>query len=102
MPIHEYECEVCRESIERLYLPGEKVPEEVVDYCPMGRTIATFIKVISRSSFRLLGTGWAYDGYSDRPWGKKSYAKAMSEDGYIPGSYIETGKAQFKEKGEEE
>ena len=66
MPIHEFECEVCGEPVEKLYLPGEKVPEEITEYCSLGGTVQTFHKVVSRSSFRLKGTGWAFDGYTNR------------------------------------
>lgn len=101
MPIHEYECEICHNRIERLFKSSEKPPEQVVEFCRQGRRVETFRKIISQSSFRLKGFGWAFDGYTNRPWGKKPYGRAMKEDGYIPGSYIKTGKAQFKEKGEE-
>jgi predicted nucleic acid-binding Zn ribbon protein len=98
MPIHEYECEVCSHIIEKLYMPGEETPEEIVEICPLAGLPLVFHKVISVSSFRLKGTGWAFDGYENRPWGKKPYHRAVKEDGYVPGSYIKTGKAEFKEE----
>lgn len=98
MPIHEYECEVCGNRLERLYLAGEKVLEEITDYCDLGGTVQTFKKTISQSNFKLKGFGWAFDGYNDRPWGNKPYHRAVKEDGYVPGSYVKTGKPIHKKE----
>lgn len=93
MPIYELQCPECGDIMEVLVIKTTDVRR---GYCV--KCQKEMQRVISECSFRLKGTGWAFDGYEDRPWGKKPYHKAVKEDGYVPGSFVETGKAQFKEK----
>lgn len=91
MPIYELQCPECGDTIEVLVI---KSTDPRRGFCVRCRR--EMERIISSSSFRLKGFGWAFDGYSDRPWGRKPYNKAVEEDGYIPGSYIETGEARYK------
>jgi putative FmdB family regulatory protein len=93
MPIYEYQCPDCDKVNEILVLPGDQERTMFCDKCQVGMP-----RVLSLCSFKLKGPGWAFSGYEYPPWGKKSYGRAMKEDGYIPGSYVETGKAKFKEE----
>jgi putative FmdB family regulatory protein len=93
MPIYEYQCPDCDKVDEAILLPGDQEGTMFCDKCQIGMP-----RILSRCSFKLKGTGWAFDGYENRPWGKKPYHRAVKEDGYVPGSYIKTGKAEFKEE----
>ena len=59
MPIYEYECSKCEEPVANLYARASDAPKEIICYCgePM-------YKIVSSSSFRLEGGGWAASGYS--------------------------------------
>ena len=57
MPIYEYGCDKCGLQIELLRKHGEAPP--LCEGCK-GR----MKKLVSRSSFALVGKGWAKDGYS--------------------------------------
>lgn len=61
MPIYEYRCEACGKEQEKLQKMDDSPPPCEHEGCtkrgePMKR-------LISRSSFELLGGGWARDGY---------------------------------------
>ena len=73
MPIYQYKCKDCGHVFEQIVKNDKTVPQ-----CP-----AIFIdgafekicgreceKIISKSSFRLKGSGWARDGYSKPNKGK--------------------------------
>ena len=93
MPIYEYQCPDCNRTVEVLVLPGDPEWASFCDKCNVGMP-----RILSVCGFKLKGPGWSYDGYEDRPWGKKPYHRAVKEDGYIPGSFVKTGKAKFKKK----
>jgi predicted nucleic acid-binding Zn ribbon protein len=98
MPIYEYECQECGRVTE-IFGPLDMAEEFYKRcYCIFPVPITRHKRIISRSNFHLKGPGWSKDGYEDRPWGKKEYHKAVQEDGYVPGSYVKTGKAAFKKK----
>ena len=58
MPLYEYQCSACGHRVDRLQKSID--PPPVCDACD-GASVMR--KLISRSSFRLNGTGWARDGY---------------------------------------
>lgn len=91
MPIYEYQCPNCSKIDEDLVLSGDQVGTMFCDECQVGMS-----RVLSVCSIKFRGTGWSFDGYEDRPWGKKPYHRAVKEDGYIPGSYVKTGKPRFR------
>ena len=55
MPLYEYRCEECGKEVELLQSRDEEPP------CCCGEVMK---RLISKSSFRLVGSGWAKDGYS--------------------------------------
>ena len=57
MPIYEYECKKCNIIKEILVLPCDKEPK-----CPKCKGIMD--RLISRSTFKLKGDGWADDSYT--------------------------------------
>jgi len=59
MPIYEYICPNCGKKIELLQRLGEKAP-----LCKECRTKLN--KIISKSSFILVGDGWSNSGYSKK------------------------------------
>ena len=61
MPLYEYTCELCRHEWEEV----QKMNSPATLTCPdCGAERAK--RLISASSFRLTGPGWASDGYSKR------------------------------------
>ena len=58
MPLYEYECSACGHRVDRLQKSSD--PPPVCDACDGAPVMR---KLISRSSFKLNGTGWARDGY---------------------------------------
>jgi len=60
MPIYEYECPKCKRHMElRQKMNAATPPMCFEDGCDI-----EMIRVISRTSFTLNGTGWARDGYT--------------------------------------
>ena len=59
MPIYEYVCEQCGESIEII----QKISEEPTSQCPSCYN-HTLRKKTSISAFHLKGSGWYKDGYN--------------------------------------
>ena len=57
MPIYEFKCKKCNNSIELIQKYDEKAP--TCDKC--GEILS---RAVSRNSFRLKGGGWHEDGYS--------------------------------------
>ena len=53
MPIYEYKCKSCEESVEKL----QKMSDEPLIECPKCDE-PSLIRVISSAGFRLKGTGW--------------------------------------------
>ena len=74
MPIYEYECQSCRQVIEK----WQRITEEPVDACP--KCSGSLKKLISRSSFHLKGGGWFADGYSSAPPAKKDCSETSCSD----------------------
>jgi putative FmdB family regulatory protein len=67
MPIYEYKCPKCNSVIERIEKISEKIDEPLCDKCQ-----STMSKIISKSTFKLLGTGWYTTDYKNNSH-KKSY-----------------------------
>jgi putative FmdB family regulatory protein len=63
MPIYQRKCTKCDHVIERI----EKMdsPETIVEPCPMCDN-STFQKIMSSTSFRLVGGGWESDNYQKK------------------------------------
>ena len=64
MPIYEYYCKKCDCTVETLQKYDDPPPE-----CPTHRheekNDCGLKRIISKSSFKLKGSGWAKDGYSN-------------------------------------
>ena len=58
MPIYEYECNVCHNTIEAF----QQMTDEPLCTCP--DCSGSLKKLVSMSSFKLKGGGWYADGYS--------------------------------------
>lgn len=69
MPIYEYGCEKCSETVEVI----QKIADQPLTKCPKCNE-NTLKKLTSMSSFQLKGGGWYKDGYSGGkgPSGKKA------------------------------
>lgn len=63
MPLYEYKCSACGHRVDRLQKSSD--PPPVCGACDelMPDETPYMEKLISRSSFKLNGTGWARDGY---------------------------------------
>ena len=57
MPIYEYECQACKNVIEK----WQSLSDQPLNTCPT--CAGTMKKIISQSSFQLKGGGWYADGY---------------------------------------
>ena len=68
MPILEFQCSQCSfvtEKIVQLNSANEEEFTTIIEPCPeCGNN--TFNKIMSASSFKLKGSGWAADGYSKK------------------------------------
>lgn len=61
MPLYEYECQVCKSVIEQFNKISDIIKTLHCDNCDMNQPVK---KLISKSSFKLEGEGWAKDGYA--------------------------------------
>ncbi len=69
MPIYEYQCQKCGE-----FEVTQKITDQPLDVCPTcGQEVK---KLISNSTFKLMGTGWYVTDYA---------RKGQSPDGAQPG-----------------
>lgn len=68
MPIYEYVCAKCDDTIEVM----QKVNDPAPTPCPSCGAGETLSKIVSRSSFQLKGGGWYADLYSSTPKSEKS------------------------------
>ena len=59
MPIYEYECQSCKDVIEK----WQSLADQPLNICPS--CSGTLKKIISQSSFQLKGGGWYADGYGN-------------------------------------
>jgi len=66
MPIYEYQCEDC-EHIEEVLQKGTDGFYFLGKGCPNCGSTGNMIRILSKSSFQLKGTGWYKDGYSSQP-----------------------------------
>lgn len=66
MPIHAYECEACGHQFETL----QRVSDGPLLECPKCHQ-EKLTRLVSASSFHLVGGGWASEGYSKAPPGEK-------------------------------
>lgn len=82
MPIYEYRCESCEQTLEAL----QRMSDEPLKLCPScGKE--TLSKMVSAASFRLKGGGW-YE--TDFKTGKK---KQLADSGSGSGSGSDAGSA---------
>lgn len=58
MPVYEYQCSACKVKIE----VQQKIADAPIKECPECK--GELKKLISKSSFQLVGNCWANDGYS--------------------------------------
>ena len=58
MPIYAYVCETCGEQLEELQHHDDPPPT-----CPQDEDHGEMKRVMSQTSFKLNGKGWARDGY---------------------------------------
>jgi predicted nucleic acid-binding Zn ribbon protein len=67
MPIYEFECTWCGNVVEKFYPSIPRVtPEHIAQSCdPCGDIWSErkHTKILSKTSFKLEGMGWAVDGY---------------------------------------
>lgn len=89
MPIYEYECENCRNIIEK----WQSITEKPLTTCPDCQ--GSLRKVISKSSFHLKGGGWFADGYSN---GKSAPEKASDKKDNGQATGKDTKKTEKKTK----
>jgi putative FmdB family regulatory protein len=61
MPIYEYQCEKCQETLEI----SQKISEGPLTTCP--KCGGDLRKLISRTSFQLKGGGWYQTDYKKKP-----------------------------------
>ena len=67
MPIYEYRCEACGHELEKL----QKISEDPLKDCPAcGQP--QLKKLVSKSGFRLKGSGWYETDFKDKKGAKKS------------------------------
>lgn len=88
MPIYEYRCESCEQTLEAL----QRMSDEPLKLCPScGKE--TLSKMISAASFRLKGGGW-YE--TDFKTGKK---KQLADSGSGSGSGSSSGSSSGSDAG---
>lgn len=63
MPLYEYMCEECSTVIEVMQKLNDDKLEECE--CPECQSIKPVKKIITSMNFKLVGRGWAKDGYVD-------------------------------------
>lgn len=61
MPLYEYQCSACEHHLEKL----QKITEEPLLVCPRCQA-SSLEKCISKSGFRLKGSGWYKEPVSDK------------------------------------
>jgi len=59
MPVFEYECGECQHITEEIHTISENVRETTCEKCG-----APASRIVSLSSFHLVGSGWCRDGYT--------------------------------------
>ena len=88
MPIYEYRCECCEQTLEAL----QRMSDEPLKLCPScGKE--TLSKMVSAASFRLKGGGW-YE--TDFKTGKK---KQLADSGSGSGSGSSSGSSSGSDAG---
>ena len=88
MPIYEYRCESCEQTLEAL----QRMSDEPLKLCPScGKE--TLSKMVSAASFRLKGGGW-YE--TDFKTGKK---KQLADSGSGSGSGSSSGSSSGSDAG---
>jgi putative FmdB family regulatory protein len=86
MPIYEYRCESCEQTLEAL----QRMSDEPLKLCPScGKE--TLSKMVSAASFRLKGGGWYETDFKTGK--KKQLADSGSSSGSDAGSATSTPKA---------
>ncbi|MBL6752744.1 MAG: zinc ribbon domain-containing protein [Proteobacteria bacterium] len=84
MPIYEYRCESCEQTLEAL----QRMSDEPLKQCPScGKE--TLSKMVSAASFRLKGGGWYETDFKTGK--KKQLADSSSSSSTSSGSGTETG-----------
>lgn len=77
MPIYEFLCEKCDQTIEIMQKINEPAPEE----CERCHARQSLKKVVSSTSFHLKGGGWYKDAYSSKKPSNESAVKTCSNEG---------------------
>lgn len=73
MPVYEYECDSCA----RVFDHFQKITEPNLTVCPVcGGPVH---KLISRSSFKLVGSGWYVTDYKKGPGSSKEASSEASK-----------------------
>ena len=76
MPIYEYKCSACGQTIELMQKIGSKAPNS----CPLCGAVNTLKKIISHTSFELKGPGWYVTDYKNN---SKSNSNNESKKGEL-------------------
>lgn len=71
MPIYEYQCETCGKVMEKL----QKFSDDPLRTCECGGDL---VKLISRSSFQLKGSGWYVTDYKTKDKGRSAASVGSS------------------------
>ena len=74
MPIYEYQCQACFYETEVL----QKISDPPITVCPECHA-SSMIKKVSRTSFRLKGSGWYETDFKDPPKSKPAKADTPTE-----------------------
>ena len=80
MPLYEYKCNTCRQTVEYI----QKVSEAPKTDCSNCGAKGSLVRLISPPAIQFKGSGWYLTDYSDK--GKKSRAAAESESASEPSS----------------
>lgn len=59
MPLYEYKCQCCSHEVEEL----QGINDPPLSECPRCKVCALKRQISGGTSFRLVGSGWAADGY---------------------------------------
>ena len=80
MPLNDYQCEACDEIFEVLDMNRKDVKETLTcEVCGKG----TAKKIITKTSFKLAGEGWAADGYVNEYTNFKGNSKEKKGKGKV-------------------
>lgn len=75
MPIYEYRCTGCGQTLEKI----QKLGDPPLSTCP--QCAGPLEKLVSRAAFQFKGGGWYADGYTGKDGGKKTSDGPSAEGG---------------------